>query len=199
MRMEVDVTELLTHWRNGDSAALDILIAVIYEELHRLAHRHMARERPGHALQTTALIHETYLRLVDIERMGFENRAHFFAACSEVMRRVLVDIARTRSRQRRGGAAPHLPLDDAASIPMRDDLVIIALDEALTQLAKTDPRRARIVELKFYGGLTAEEISTALGISVETAHRDWKFSKAWLARQMGRKGASIAGPERSPW
>jgi RNA polymerase sigma factor (TIGR02999 family) len=197
MRTKVDVTELLVRWRDGDSAALNVLISVIYNELHRLAHRQMAREQPGHALQTTALIHEAYLRLTDVRRMGFANRAHFFAACSEVMRRILIDIARTRSRQRRGGASTHVPLEAAAPIQVCNDSALIALDEALSELATTEPRRARVVELKFYGGLTAEEIALVLGISAETAQRDWKFSKAWLARQIDRKEASIGGSERS--
>jgi RNA polymerase sigma-70 factor, ECF subfamily len=183
------ITQLLLAWRGGDRGALEKLIPLVYGELHRMAHRQMAREQTGHALQTTALIHEAYIRLVEIDRMGFEDRAHFFAACAQIMRRILVDLSRTRHRLKRGGSARAVNLDEAAIIKESQDSEVIALEEALTALSIIDSRKAKLVEMKFYGGMTSEETAAVLRVSPDTVQRDWKLARVWLLRELDR-GAS---------
>jgi RNA polymerase sigma-70 factor, ECF subfamily len=179
-----DVSEILQAWSDGDPQALDRLTPIVYDELHRLARRYMRRERPGHGLQTTALVNEAYLRLVGYTRMRWQNRAHFFAVSAQVMRRVLVDYAR-RQNLKRGAGLPHLSLDDGA-LPGAEPLDrILALHDALDALATLDPRKARVVEMRFFGGLTVEEVSEVLDVSAVTVMRDWSSAKAWLYRELG--------------
>jgi RNA polymerase sigma-70 factor (ECF subfamily) len=183
-----DVTGLLLAWGQGDPAALDQLIPFVHEELRRIARRHMGRERPGHSLQPTALVNEAYLRLVDLQRVRWQDRAHFFAMSARLMRRVLVDVARAKAYQKRGGGAQRVTfveelLPDAEPTP---DL--IALDDALRVLAEQDSRKSQVVEMRFFGGLTVEETAEALGVSRDTVMRDWQFSKDWLRRELRRDG-----------
>ncbi|HQR34213.1 MAG TPA: sigma-70 family RNA polymerase sigma factor [Blastocatellia bacterium] len=177
-----EVTKLLFAWREGDEAALERLIPLVHAELRRIAHRFMRKERAGHSMQTSALVNEAYLRLIDASNVDWQNRAHFFAISASLMRRILVDAARERQARKRGGSAEHVLLDEAlvAGKEMHTDLV--ALDEALTALAKLDPRKARVVELRFFGGLNEAEMAEALQVSPETVRRDWRLAKAWLLR-----------------
>ena len=178
-----DVTELLLAWREGDGAALDRLMPIVYAELHRLAHFHMAGERVGHLLQTTALVHEAYVRLVGQER-DWQDRGHFFAVAAQVMRRILVDFARRRGAEKRGGGVVAVSLDEATfSIERADEL--IRLDDALDAFARIDARKAKVIELRFFGGLSIEDTATALNLSHATVERDLKFARAWLQREMG--------------
>jgi len=177
------VTALLLAWREGDSSALDRLMPLVYAELRRLAHRHMRGQAPDHPLQTTALVHEAYMRLIGSSQVGWKNRAHFFAVSAQLMRRVLVDAVRARQAQKRGGGALLVSLGDSdPSEPVRPDL--LALDEALDSLAAFDPRKARVVELRYFGGLTVEETSEVLGVSVATIERDWQMAKLWLSKAL---------------
>lgn len=175
-----EVTGLLVAWSNGDKAALDRLMPLVYEELRRLAHHYMNRERPGHTLQTTALVNEAYLRLVDQESMRWENRAHFFGIAARLMREILVDHARSRRAAKRGGAQVKLSLSKVDRIGSRPDVTLIALDEALGRLEAIDAQKSRIVELKYFGGLSIEETAEVIGISPATVKRDWKMARAWL-------------------
>jgi RNA polymerase sigma factor (TIGR02999 family) len=179
-----EVTILLHAWENGDEEALKRLTVLVYEELHRLAKRFMARETPGHALQTTALINETYLRLVDLKNVSWQNRAHFFAICARMMRRILTDFARSSHSLKRGGQAQHITFDEALFITPNLPTYLVALDDALSKLAEKDARKSQVVELRFYGGLTVDETAEILKISNETVHRDWSFAKGWLLREM---------------
>lgn len=179
-----DVTALLHRWQDGDRAALDNLIERVHHDLRRVAHRLMRAERADHILQTTALIDEAYLRLVDQQRANWRNRAQFFAVCAHIMRRILVDYARSRDYAKRGGGAPHVSLDDVAVVGPEPSRDIVALDEALSRLAQEDPRKARVVELRYFAGLTVEEISALLGVAPATIMRDWNFARAWLRRAM---------------
>ena len=179
-----DVTRLLQAWRRGDSAALDRLVPLVYEELHRLAHCYMAREWANNTLQTTALIHEAYLRLVDANEIEWRNRVHFFAISANVMRRVLVEFARSRGSQKRGGGVRKNSLEETAILAAEPDEDLVALDTALTALAAIDPRKAKVVELRFFGGFTEQETAEALGISSDTVLRDWKSAKLWLYRDL---------------
>lgn len=179
-----DVSEILEAWSDGDPQALDRLTPIVYDELHRLARRYMRRERPGHGLQTTALVNEAYLRLVGYRRMRWQNRAHFFAVSAQVMRRVLVDYAR-RHNLKRGAGVPHLCLDDNTPVGPEPLDRILALHDALDALATLDPRKARVVEMRFFGGLTAEEVGEVLDVSAVTVMRDWSSAKAWLYRELG--------------
>ena len=181
-----EVTGLLLAWNQGDPAALEKLMPLVHDELRRLAHHYMGGERAGHVLQTTALVNEAYLRLVDSSRVEWQNRAHFFAVSAQLMRRVLVDFARTRNYQKRGRGALQVSLDEAlaGSTERRADLV--ALDDALTALASTDERASRVVELRFFGGLTSEETAEVLKVSLKTVKRDWEYAKAWLLRELSR-------------
>jgi RNA polymerase sigma factor (TIGR02999 family) len=181
-----DVTRLLQAWCRGDTAALDKLVPLVYDELHRLAHCYMAREWANHTLQTTALVHEVYLRLVDANEIEWKNRGHFFAISANVMRRILVEFAHSRDSQKRGGDVRKISLDEAAILPPDPDEDLLALDSALTALAACDSRRAKVVELRFFGGFTEQETADALGVSSDTVLRDWKSAKLWLYREMRR-------------
>lgn len=183
-----EVTRLLQAWRSGDEGALGQLMPLVYSELHRLAGRYMAAEQSGHTLQTTALVHEVYLRLVDAQKIDWQNRAHFYALCARLMRRILIDFARSRNYQKRGGDFAHIQLDEAATVSAVVGSELLAVDEALNQLAKVDARKSEVVEMRFFGGLTAEETAAALQVSGETVMRDWKLAKAWLLRELSHEG-----------
>jgi len=181
-----NLTELLLAWQGGDKAALDQLIPVVYEELRRQARRHLRREDAGHTLQTTALIHEAYLRLVDQKNVQWQNRAQFFGIAAHLMRRILVDHARTKHRAKRGGSNVRISLTKAVALAKNPDLDLIEIDEALDRLAQIDEQQSRIVELRFFSGLNVEETAAALGISAATVKRDWSVAKAWLHREISR-------------
>lgn len=184
---KVEVTQLLKAWGSGDDKALEKLTPVVESELHRMAHRCMARENPGHTLQTTALVNEVYLRLVDIHAVSWQDRAHFFAISARMMRRILTDFARSRRYQKRGGGAVQVTLDEALVVAPAKHEDIMALDEALTQFAELYPRQSQVVELRFFGGLEVEETAEALKVSPETVKRDWRFAKTWLLRAMSKE------------
>ncbi len=179
-----EITQLLLAWGEGDKAALDRLVPLVYEELRRLARQQMRRERAGHTLQTTALVHEAYLRLIDASQVKLENRRHFFAAASRLMRQALVDLARERGRHKRGGAACRVSLDETLAVSPPRDEGTLALDEALSALAEFDARKSQVVELRFFGGLTVEETAETLDVSVETVHRDWRLARSWLLHRL---------------
>jgi RNA polymerase sigma factor (TIGR02999 family) len=179
-----NVTQLLVDWSNGDEQALEKLMPVVYDYLRRQAARYLRRERAGHTLQTTALVNEAYLRLVDQQNVRWQNRAHFFAIAAQAMRRILVDHARVRQAAKRGGDGVRVTLDEAVAPSDERDLDIVALDEALTRLAAFDPRQARIVELRFFGGLSVEETAEVLSVSAGTVKGDWSIAKAWLRREL---------------
>jgi RNA polymerase sigma-70 factor (ECF subfamily) len=184
------ITDLLLAWNGGDAEALERLVPLVEAELQRLAHQQMRKEAPGHPLQTTALVHEAYLRLIDGSRVNWQDRAHFFAVSSRLMRRILIDVARARKKLKRGGGAVWISLDDTAEIAEAPDAEVIALDDALTALAAFDERKSRVVELRFFGGLTVDETAEALRVSPITVVRDWTLARAWLAREMrGADGA----------
>jgi len=178
-----NVTDLLVAWSDGDKQAYDKLMPLVYDELHRLAHRYMSRERPGHTLQTTALLGEAYLRLVD-QKVRWQNRSHFFAIAAEVMRRILVDYARQRTYAKRGGGAHQVELDEALLMARDRSAQLIALDDAMKRLAEFDERKAQVVELRFFGGLSVEETAEVLKISVNTVKRDWSTARAWLFKEV---------------
>ena len=178
------VTQLLKAWSAGDEQALQKLTPLVYDQLHRIAQRCMAGERSGHTLQTTALVHEVYLQLVDCRKVDWHDRAHFFAISAQLMRRILVDFARSRGYQKRGGGTPHLSLDEAPSVCSEPDANLVALDDALNALASVDERKSKVVELRFFGGLSIEETAEALRVSVETVVRDWRLAKVWLLREL---------------
>jgi RNA polymerase sigma-70 factor (ECF subfamily) len=186
---KVEVTQLLKAWGQGDDRALERLTPVVEDELHRMAHRCMTRENPGHTLQTTALVNEVYLRLIDIHAVTWQDRAHFFAMSARLMRRVLTDFARSRNYQKRGGGAVQVSLDEGLLLVPEKNADILALDEALTRFAALYPRQSQVVELRFFGGLEVVEAAEALKTSPVTVKRDWRFAKAWLLRAMsGEKG-----------
>jgi len=174
------VTQLLARWSRGDAVARDALIPLVYDELHRLARHFLARQRPGHTLQSTALVHEAYLRLVGPSPVRFEDRAHFFAVAARVMRHILVDHARSRSAARRGGNNFTMVLDETIAVPAEREVNVVALDDALNRLAALDARQATIVEMRFFGGLSIEETATALELSPSTVKRDWIVAKTWI-------------------
>lgn len=181
------ITQLLKEWSNGNQAVLDDLMPLVYDELHRQASRYLRNERQGHTLQTTALIHEAYLKLIGINQIEWQNRAHFFAIASTAMRRILVDYARERKREKRGGIAENLPLTEALQISSNEKSVdLIALDEALNRLAKLDERQARVVELRYFSGLSNDETAEVLGVSNATVRNDWNLAKAWLKLQIAQ-------------
>jgi RNA polymerase sigma factor (TIGR02999 family) len=182
-----NITKLLLDWRNGDDEALDRLMPLVYEELRRMANRYMRNERRGHTLQTSALVNEAYLRLVDHENIEWQNRAHFFGVAAQAMRRILVDHARSRNYLKHGGGARQVSLDEAATLAEERAAELIALDEALRELAKMDERKSRVVELRYFGGLSVEETAEALGVSIPTVTRDWNTAKAWLLREMTKE------------
>lgn len=181
------VTELLRAWGDGDDQALEKLAPLVEQELHRLAHKYMRREGPGKTLQTTALVNEVYLRLIDIQQVSWQNRAHFFAVSAKMMRRILTDFARSRQYLKRGGGAIQVSWDEALYVSQDQDADIVAIDEALNQLALLDARKAEVVELRFFGGLSVEETSEVLKISEQTVLRDWKFAKSWLMRALSEE------------
>lgn len=177
-------SELLVAWGHGDAAALEQLIPIVHTELRRLARRHMARERRGHSLQPTALVNEVYLRLINIRRMKWQNRAHFFAIAARLMRRALVDAARSRHYQKRGGGARNVSVDMALLPAAQRGADIVALDDAVHALSEMDPRKGQVVELRFFGGLSVAETAEVLGVSSDTVMRDWKIAKVWLLREL---------------
>ena len=177
-------TELLLQWGHGDEGALERLIPLVHRELHQIARRHMAHERADHSLQATALVNETFIRLVDAQTVTWRDRTHFLAVCARVMRRILVDHARARCSQKRGGLVAKVPLDETVVVSDEPRQNFVALDDALEALAKFDDRKSRVVELRFFGGLTVEETATVVKVSPETVMRDWLFAKAWLQREM---------------
>jgi RNA polymerase sigma-70 factor, ECF subfamily len=179
-----NVTQLLQAWSDGDQEALAKLTPLIYAELHRLARRYMAQERPGHLLQTSALVNEAFIRLIDWQNVRWQNRAHFFGVSAQLMRRILVDFARTQNYAKRGGEALRVSLSEAAAVPDERSTDLVALDEALAQLAVLDPRQSQVVEMKFFGGLEMEEIAEVLNVSLGTIKRDWSLAKLWLLRQL---------------
>jgi RNA polymerase sigma factor (TIGR02999 family) len=179
-----DVTQLLVAWNDGDQAARDELMSVVYQELRRLAHHYMKRESPGHTLQTSGLVNEAFLRLVDQRDVQWQNRAHFFGIAAQMMRRILVDYARSRRYAKRGGGIPDLSLDEALIVSDERTAEVVALDETLQRLAEIDPRKSQIVELRFFGGLSIEETAEVLAVSPGTVMRDWTLAKAWLRREM---------------
>jgi RNA polymerase sigma-70 factor, ECF subfamily len=181
-----EVSLLLQAWSEGDRGALEKLTPIVYQELRRLARHYMRQERPGHSLQTTALVHEAYLRLVDYKRMQWQNRAHFFAVSAQAMRRILVDHAR-RHNLKRGAGIAHVSLDDTAVVGAGLAKNLVALDDAMNALAKFDPRKAQVVELRFFGGLSVEEVAEVLHVSPVTVMRDWSTARAWLHREMSGK------------
>jgi RNA polymerase sigma factor (TIGR02999 family) len=183
-----EITQLLVAWNQGDAAALEQLTPFVHRELHRLAKRYMAGERPGHLLQTTALVNEAYLRLIDWRNVEWQNRAHFFGLAAQIMRRILVDFARARDREKRGGDALQVSLSEAAEVALERSADLVALDDALQALEKLDPRQARVVELRFFAGLSNEETAEALKVSVGTVRRDWSLAEAWLFRELNREG-----------
>ncbi|MBV9342969.1 MAG: sigma-70 family RNA polymerase sigma factor [Acidobacteria bacterium] len=179
-----EVTQLLKAWTAGDQKALGKLTPLVYQQLHRVAQHYMAGQQPGHTLQTTALVNEVYLRLVDCAQVNWQDRAHFFAVSAQLMRRILIDFARSRGYQKRGAGAHHISLEDAPTVCNEPDPNVVALDDALKALAEVDERKSRIVELRFFGGLSVEETAEVLGVSAVTVGRDWKMAKMWLLQQL---------------
>jgi len=184
------VTKLLQGWRGGDRKDLEALLPLVYDELRRLAHHHLRNERPDHTLQSTALVHEAYFRLVGQDLPEWESRAHFFAIAAQLMRQILVDYARCRRASKRGSGVCMLTLDDAVALPRRKDVDVVALDDALNTLAAVDPRQSRVVELRFFAGLSLEETSAVMGIATATVQRDWTAARAWLHREISRRSST---------
>jgi RNA polymerase sigma factor (TIGR02999 family) len=181
----LETTQLLHAWANGDERALGELTPRVYEQLRRIAGHHMQNEQPGRSIQTTALVHEAYLKLIDVSNVDWRDRAHFFAVSSQIMRRILLDRARRRTADKRGGHSPRVNLDEVPDVSSGSSSEVIALDEALNRLAEFDARKARVVELRFFGGLTAGETALVLKISSDTVLRDWKLARAWLLNELG--------------
>ncbi len=184
------ITELLAEWRDGNQSALDELYPLVYDELHRLARRYMSRERKGHTLQTTALINEAYVRLVDQKNVNWANRSHFFAISAQIMRRILIDHARRHAYAKRGGGARQVSLEEVAAVIPDQGRELVRLDEALKSLAERDPRRSQVVELRYFGGLNNEEIAGVLNVSENTVTRDWNMARAWLYQQLSENAAN---------
>ena len=182
--MDAEITQLLKAWGAGDPAALDRLSKRVYDELRLMARRHMKNERQGNSLQTTALVHEVYLRLVDVTKVEWQQRAQFFAMAAQMMRRILVDAARARASHKRGAGAVHVNFDETAVVSPEPDRSMVALDDALAAFAQIAPRQAKVVELRYFGGLNEEEIVEVLKIAPRTVRRDWEFARVWLAREL---------------
>jgi RNA polymerase sigma factor (TIGR02999 family) len=180
-----EVTALLLQWRHGDAGAMEQLMPLVYRELHQIARRCMAGERVGHSLQATALVNEAYLRLVDVQRVDWQDRNHFLAMAARLMRRILVDFARSRSYQKRGGDVAKVTFDEELAVTDEQTARVVQLDDALQALAAVDERKARVIELRFFGGLSVEETASVLDVSADTVMRDWRLAKAWLLREMG--------------
>jgi RNA polymerase sigma factor (TIGR02999 family) len=187
-RTTEQITQLLAGWAHGNPAALDELTPIVFNELHRIAHRYMRRERPGHTLQTSALINEAYIRLIDQREARWQNRAHFFAIAAKLMRRILVDRARARGYAKRGANPLQVSLDEGMAVSGKKEPDLVALDDALKDLEAMDPRKSRIVEMRFFGGLSLEETAEALAISIPTVEREWRAARAWLHRAMTPEG-----------
>jgi len=185
----IQITELLRSWSQGDEGAIERLMPMVYDELHRMARRYMSSEKPGHTLQATALVNEAYLRLVDASQANWQNRTHFFAVSAQVMRRILVDWARSRQAAKRGSDMPVLELNEALAVPMQTGSDLVAVDDALKALALVDARKSQVVELRFFGGLNVEETAAVLKVSQDTVHRDWRLAKSWLRRELAREQA----------
>jgi RNA polymerase sigma factor (TIGR02999 family) len=183
-----EITRLLSAWSSGDEQALDRLTPLVYEQLRRVARRYMATERSGHVLQTTALVNEAYLRLFDCQQLNWQDRTHFFAVCAQLMRRILIDIARSNQYQKRGAGAPHIALDEMLGGGTQIDADVQSLDDALRSLSAFDARKGRVVELRFFGGLSVEETADVLKVSKETVSRDWRLAKSWLLRELSGEG-----------
>jgi RNA polymerase sigma factor (TIGR02999 family) len=181
-----EVTQLLIDWSNGDQAALDKLMPLVYDELRRMAKRYMSRQTPGHTLQTTALINEAFIKLVGQQEMQWQNRSHFFGVAAQAMRHILVDYARSRKYEKRGGGAQKVSLDEALMVSDERAAEIVALDDALKELAKVDLRKCQVVEMRYFGGLSVEETAEALNVSPVTVMRDWSMAKAWLHRELSK-------------
>ena len=181
-----EITRLLVAWGDGDQSALEELAPLVHAELHRLAHHYMGRERPGHTLQTSALVNEAYIRLIDWKNVRWQNRAHFFAVAAQLMRRTLVDFARDRQYLKRGGGALQVSLGEAAAFTVERGADLVALNEALSALAEVDPRKGQVVEMRFFGGLSIEEVAEVLKVSKETVMRDWRLAKVWLLRELNK-------------
>jgi RNA polymerase sigma factor (TIGR02999 family) len=188
-----EITRLLVAWGDGDQSALEELAPLVYSELHRLAHHYMGRERPGHTLQTSALVNEAYIRLIDWKNVRWQNRAHFFAVSAQLMRRILVDFARQRNNLKRGGDALQVSLTEAKAFAVDRGSDLVALNEALTALAKLNHRMSQVVEMRFFGGLSIDEVAEVLKISNESVMRDWRLAKVWLLRELGRREAADEG------
>ena len=188
-----EITGWLLAWRQGDQAALENLAAAVDPELRRIAGWHLQRAHPDSSLTTTALVDEAYVHLINAKEVNWQDRAHFFALCARIMRGILVDHARARLSPRRGGGIPHLPLNEAAAVSPEPRADLVAIDEALTELTRMDPRKGRVVELRFFGGMTVEETAEVLGVSPITVMRDWRLAKMWLIRSLGRGGEHAAG------
>lgn len=181
-----DVTRLLVEWKDGNAGAFDEMAPLVYDELRRLARSYLRRERPGHTLQSTAIVHEAYLRLVDQQSVSWQNRSHFYGVAAQMIRRILVDHARARRTQKRGEGGPKISLDEAIGAQQSRDLDLVALDDALEALGSIDPRQSRLVELRFFAGLSVEETAEVLGVSTATVKRDWTSARAWLKRELSR-------------
>ena len=186
MPAQSDATDLLVAWSEGDESAFDKLVPLVYQELHALARHYMKGERSDHTLQATALVNEAYVRLIDVNRIRWQNRSHFLAIAAQTMRRILVEFARQRHRQKRGGDAVRVPIDDV-DMPQEQTADLVALNDALSTLASFDPRMGQVVELRFFGGLTVQETADVLKVSPETVMRDWKTAKVWLLRELSRE------------
>ena len=182
-----EITRLLKAWSSGDEEALDRLTPLVYEQLHRIARHYMADEHSGHLLQTTALVNEAYLRLFDCRQLNWQDRAHFFAVCARLMRRILIDFARSKQYQKRGGGAPHVTLNEAIDGVPNVSANILSLDDALDSLTVLDARKGQVVELRFFGGLSIEETAEVLNVSKETVSRDWRLAKTWLLRELSER------------
>lgn len=190
-----DVTQLLRAWSEGDQLALEKLTPLVYHELHRRAHRQMAQERPGQILQTTAIVNEIYVQLIDLRGVSWRDRAHFFALASRLIRHVLIDAARSRGSLKRGAGSPHVALDENLLVSAKPLADVVALDEALTALGAVDQRKSQVVELRFFGGLSIEETAEVLKVSPETVKRDWRLAKAWLRRELRHYSDTTAARE----
>ncbi len=194
---DLGVTGLLQAWSGGDANALERIVVLVYPELRKIAQRCLTRERPGHTLQATALVNEAYLRLVDIHRIQWRDRVHFFAVGARIMRRILVDHARAKGNAKRGGGGIRIDFNEALAVSNQSDPALVRMDDALTQLATFDPRKARIVEMRYFGGLNANDIASVLGVSPQTINRDWSLAKSWLAREMRNGEPDVASSGRA--
>lgn len=186
MSTDQDITQLLVRASGGEQRAVDVLLPVVYDELRRIAERCLRRERVDHTLQTTALVHEAYMKLVDQREAKWQNRAHFYAIAAQAMRRILVNHAKGVNRVKRGGKRGRVPLDESVAVTPETDIDLVALDEAMDRLAELDPRKSRLVELRFFGGMSIEETAEVLGVAPATVKRDWNFAKAWLFRELSK-------------